>query len=267
MYYVMIIKEYSIISVDKEKHEKWNHILSNLSPIATVKVGQNIRIKACEGGSGSGYRTLPGFGRVMMHGLIFPSDAYGEIRDSAFVSILRNEISLWGKEPMSDGNWDNMGNGFDTFFTAAARVGVDADTIIWKLKERIRKTLHPNLWISQAGGGIETLSAVPSCVNEMLMQSYEGVIRLFPTWPTKEDAKFYQLRAYGAFLINSELKNGKVQFVKILSEKGRKCYLINPWKTSNVVVKRNNNQTEILSGKVLTINTDENEVLELTPLQ
>jgi alpha-L-fucosidase 2 len=265
MFFRGIINVSTFLDVDNDKHEEWKHILSNLSEIPTVKAGDNIRIKACEGGNGSGSRTLPGLGRVMLHGLIFPSDAYGEIRDTAFLSILKNEISLWGTEPIGDADWSNMGNGFETFFTAAARIGIDPEIILSTLKDRIRKTLQPNLWISQAGGGIETFSAVPSCINEMLMQSYEGTIRLFPTWPLKQDAKFYQLRAYGAFLISSELANEEVKYIKVVSEKGRDLNIVNPWKNSSVQLTRGNS-TKTLAGKTLNIKTSVGEIIELKNL-
>jgi hypothetical protein len=250
------------LDVDKDMYEKWDHILSHLSTIPTTDTGNNIRIKACEAGNGSGSRTLPGFGRVMMHGLIFPSDAFGEIRDPEFIEILKNEISLWGKEPMGDADWSNMGNGFETFFTGAARVGINPDTLLYHLKSRIHKSLQPNLWITQAGGGTETFSAVPSCINEMLMQSYEGIIRLFPTWPVGQNAKFHHLRAYGAFLISSELKDKQVDYVKVISEKGRDLKIVNPWNSSDVMVKRNG-KTEIFSGDILNIETSVMETILL----
>ena len=254
------------LHVDKDKHATWDHILTHLSPIPTVKIGDQIRIKACEAGDGSGSRTPPGFGRVMMHGLIFPSDAFGEIKDTTFLSILKNELNLWGEEPIGDADWFNLSNGFETFFTGAARVGINPDTLLYQLKNRIEKTIQPNLWISQAGGGVETFSAVPSCINEMLMQSYEGVVRLFPTWPSNKDAKFHQLRAYGAFLISSELKAGQVEQVNILSEKGRPLQILNPWQGSSVMVQRES-KMEIVTGKILKIGTTEEENLVLKKLR
>ena len=64
---------------------------------------------------------------------------------------------------------------------------------------------------------------VPATINEMLMQSYEGVIRLFPCWDKKSDASFENLRADGAFLVSAENKGGKLIALKIKSLKGRVC--------------------------------------------
>jgi alpha-L-fucosidase 2 len=76
---------------------------------------------------------------------------------------------------------------------------------------------------------IKNCSGVPSTINEMLLQSHEGILRLFPVWPDNKDAKFENLRAYGAFIVSSSKKNSRIEFVKIISEKGRKCTIINPW--------------------------------------
>ncbi|WP_315823859.1 hypothetical protein [Paraflavitalea speifideaquila] len=89
------------------------------------------------------------------------------------------------------------------------------------------------------GGGIETLAAVPLTINEMLLQSYEGVIRIFPNWNHAREARFDQLRAYGAFLVSSSLKNGQVAYVHLRSERARPCLLENPWPGKTIQVTRN----------------------------
>ena len=66
-------------------------------------------------------------------------------------------------------------------------------------------------------------------INEMLLQSYEGRLRLFPCWPRDLDASFRTLRAVGAFLVSASLTKGEVGEVRILSEKGEPCRLVNPW--------------------------------------
>ena len=107
----------------------------------------------------------------------------------------------------------------------------------------------------QGGGGIETLAAVPLTINEMLLQSYEGIIRVFPNWNRKKDASFENLRAYGAFLVTSTLKEGLIQGVTLVSEKGRVCKIENPWKGRPVQVIRENGKADILYGEYLQIPT------------
>ena len=266
-----IIDMSQFLNIDQDKVAKWKHILTYLSDIPTVEVDGVTKVKACEGGTGSGSRTAPGFGRVMMHGLLFPSGVCGVVTDSAFAKVLRDEIYTWDKSvenhaELQDAHWDNLGNGFETYFTAAARVGYDGNKLLEKLKERINKTAYPNLWITQAGGGIETLSAVPSCINEMLLQGYEGTIRLFPVWPKEKDASFRNLRTHGAFLVSSACEKGKVSHVKIESEQGRPCKVENPWGSSTVCkLIRDNGQEEILQGDLLILRIAKGEKIELLP--
>ena len=81
----------------------------------------------------------------------------------------------------------------------------------------------PNLLLYYGGGGIENCGGFLA-VNEMLLQSHEGVLRFFPCWPKDQDARFGSLRGVGAFLVSAELKNGTVAGVKIVSEKGRRLH-------------------------------------------
>ena len=200
----------------------------------------------------------------MMHGLTYPTGVCGVKTDPGFAEILRKEIDRWGKEPMGDANW-NMLQGSETYYPSAARLGFNPDTILFRLKKSISKTKFSNYFIPHGGGGIEMLSPVTSCINEMLLQGYEGIIRVFPTWPANKNAKFENLRTHGAFLVSSEKSNGKIKYIKVTSEKGRLCTLENPWGNSEVTMKRNNKRVETLSGDILHFKTEQNEHLLITP--
>ncbi len=115
------------------------------------------------------------------------------------------------------------------------------------------------MWITQGGGGIETLAAVPLTINEMLLQSYEGVVRVFPNWVMSRDASFNNLRAYGAFLVSGSVSGGKVNKVELTTEKGRPCVMENPWKGSDVQLWRNGKKAETLSGDRIEFATSEGE--------
>ena len=72
--------------------------------------------------------------------------------------------------------------------------------------------------------------AAAAAVQEMLLQSYSGTIRLFPAVPAAwQDASFETLRAEGAFLVSAERRGGVVQRVEIVSERGGACRLENPF--------------------------------------
>jgi alpha-L-fucosidase 2 len=71
--------------------------------------------------------------------------------------------------------------------------------------------------------------ALPVVINECLLQSYTGIIRLFPNWPDDCDARFSTLRAVGAFLVSCERRDGEIRLLTIESEKGGTCQLYTPW--------------------------------------
>ena len=77
---------------------------------------------------------------------------------------------------------------------------------------------------------IEGNMAAASSLQEMLLQSYSGVVKIFPAIPVSwKDASFYKLRAEGAFLISAAKKDGKIDRAEIFSEKGGRLKLQNPF--------------------------------------
>ena len=135
------------------------------------------------------------------------------------------------------------------------------------MRRKIEAHALPNLWIVQGGGGIETCGGLTAGINEMLLQSYEGVLRLFPCWPVSRDARFANLRGWGAFLVSAELKNTVVQGVKIVSEKGGACRMLNPWPCCGVQLVRNGQSAETLTGEVIEFTTAPMETITVAPLQ
>lgn len=67
-------------------------------------------------------------------------------------------------------------------------------------------------------------------VQEMLLQSHTGTVRIFPAIPASwQDASFRQLRAQGAFLISATLEQGKVTTVEIDPTMGGTIRLADPF--------------------------------------
>ena len=117
------------------------------------------------------------------------------------------------------------------------------------------------------GGGIENCSGVPATLNEMLLQSHDGVLRLFPVWPRSQPARFGQLRARGAFLVSAECREGQVQSVRIRSEQGRDCVIQNPWPGEAWVIVRSGQMPERLQTQQASLPTRPGETFELKPMR
>jgi alpha-L-fucosidase 2 len=67
-------------------------------------------------------------------------------------------------------------------------------------------------------------------IQEMLLQSQNGRVRVFPAIPdTWKDVSFTDLRAEGALLVTARQSGGKVGFVKVVAEKGGKVKLADPF--------------------------------------
>jgi alpha-L-fucosidase 2 len=78
-------------------------------------------------------------------------------------------------------------------------------------------------------------------IQEMLLQSHNGVLRVFPAIPSGwEDVSFTTLRAEGATLVSAERRNGRTQAVKITCEKGGPVKLADPFGGAKFTQKKNN---------------------------
>jgi len=81
---------------------------------------------------------------------------------------------------------------------------------------------------------LEANFAFAAGIQEMLIQSHTGVIRLFPAIPREwTELSFNKLRTEGAFLISARIGKGDVIKVNILSEKGAELKILNPFKNSS----------------------------------
>ncbi len=253
------------LQTDRARRQQWEHIYTHLSAFPVQEVEGRVRLKSVEKSPAEWHNRAMGLARVSIHGLVLPGEVCGPVTDPAFNAILLSDVAHWKDRMQQPGEWGNtLGNGIETCFPGAVRVGYDPNEILRYLKDRIRASSLPNGWITQAGGGTETLAAVPLTINEMLLQSYEGRVRVFPNWDRRRNAAFGNLRAYGAFIVSSRLTGGTVTAVNILSEKGRPLEIENPWKDGAVKVERNGKPAGTVSGKVLSLKTQAGEKLVLT---
>lgn len=197
------------LGLNEEKYPLWEDINKNLSDFPTfIKHG-----KKCFRYSKRGIRWRDDNTVGLQH--IYPASQIGLSSGEKMLKIARNTYFI------NDRRLDD--NGSNSYLPAGARIGVDPEFIIEGIKQNISEFGLPNRLFRHHGGGIEHLTMVPATVNEMLMQSHEGIIRLFPCWNKNSSASFENLRADGAFLVSSELKNKQIISLKIKSLQGRVC--------------------------------------------
>ena len=192
-----------------DKLAVWKEISDNLSDFPTfIKHG-----KKCFKYSKRGIRWRDDNTVGLQH--IYPASQIGFSSGEKLLKIARNTYFI------NDRRLDD--NGSNSYLPAGARIGVDPQFIIEGIKQNIKEFALPNRLFRHHGGGIEHLTTVPATINEMLMQSYEGIIRLFPCWDKNSNAAFENLRADGAFLVSSELKDTTVISLEVKSLQGRTC--------------------------------------------
>lgn len=175
---------------------------------------------------------------------VFPGEEYGLHSDAATMKLLKDTYYNQQNEGGNDLVFINL---------QAARLGL---LDLEKFKRQVNYCLLPNgtatdkvmqvhgrykdesRYDFMAGMGIWFENfALPVVVNECLMQSYDGLIRLFPNWDHSKDASFYQLRAVGAFLVSADLHAGKVQRVSIICEKGGRLQMLSPWGKKGMIIR------------------------------
>ncbi len=197
------------LGLNEEKYNLWKDINKNLSDFPVfIKKG-----KRCFKYSRFGIRWRDDNTVGLQH--IYPASQIGLNSGEKLLKIARNSYFI------NDRRLDD--NGSNSYLPAGARIGVDPKFLIEGIHQNIKEFGLPNRLFRHHGGGIEHLTMVPATINEMLMQSYEGVIRLFPCWDKKMTASFENLRADGAFLVSAALENEQITSLKIRSLKGRKC--------------------------------------------
>lgn len=104
------------------------------------------------------------------------------------------------------------------------------------LQQLLNKVIKPNTMYTEAGPVIETPLSGATSLQEMLLQSWGGKLRVFPAVPAAwPEASFATLRAEGAFLVSAVHHEGKTAWVRVESLAGEPCRIVVPDWTNAVV--------------------------------
>lgn len=85
----------------------------------------------------------------------------------------------------------------------------------------LKSFLHENTLYSEAGGlpVIETPLHGATAIQEMLLQSWNGRLRVFPGAPAEwPDVQFHQLRGEGGYLVSANRADGKTNWVSVSAD-------------------------------------------------
>lgn len=118
----------------------------------------------------------------------------------------------------------------------------------------------PFEFMSEMGVFVENF-AVTAVINELLMQSSTGVIRVFPNDHGIGDASFRDLRAVGAFLVSAQSRSGTCEWIEIRSESGGELRLKIPWAECTISPPR---ETVEVDGGIVRIDMTPDETIRFS---
>jgi alpha-L-fucosidase 2 len=179
----------------------------------------------------------------------YPADekGYRVGKDADFSISHRHYSHLLQVYPLYEINWDQPGNrdiikrslhqweshdeawrGYS--YTGSGSIyammgeGNKTHQLLNEMIDKGRFAIKPNTMYLEAGPVIETPLSAVTTMNEMLLQSWGGVIRVFPAVPDSwKEASFHKLLAKGGFEVTAVRKNGQTSFIRIKSLGGAPC--------------------------------------------
>ncbi|SDJ02076.1 glycosyl hydrolase family 95 catalytic domain-containing protein [Nonomuraea jiangxiensis] len=246
------------LGADAADRATWQGMLDRLAPQPRTTVdGRSVYALGDPGTISDGRAIRPGDNTVNLE-FVHPGEVLGlgspaADRQAAVATL--DVMNSWGQD-----------NSFPKVFTQAARVGYPAQSLIDRLKGQISTRLAGNLRIIDPHHGLEKAGAVEA-VNDLLLQTDGGVMRVFPVWPAGRDASFVKLRAKDGLVVSSARTGGQVGYVDVTSEAGRTVRLANPWPGRPVVVTRvgGGTVTPTVSGDVVSFPTQQGATYTITP--
>ena len=258
-----------ILKTDSKKVRQWQYVIDNLWPIGFEKDTRCGELPTAAETYFTADRYTP-FNWAVGGAPAFPTGLIG-IDDSR---------SRLGKAVINFAQCQGMVNAHYPTPVVAARLGLGDATLNYLVNGIIEHQNYPQGLLNNVTGypdniydlksihdligghkirskpffqmGMEARSEYGTTVNEMLLQSNEGKIRVFPaipsSWKGKSDVAF-TLRARGAFIVSSSMDNeGNTMQIGIKSLQGNTCRLQNPWPGKKVAVYANNKLVKIREG-------------------
>jgi hypothetical protein len=229
---------------DADRRKHWQDILNHMSPYPLEKWGNTITFKPDQNHDVMDAITYRGGTRNT--GLMFTTtfDNIGCASLPAYrIATCRTLDKGNFFYPQRFSGWQDS-NDFGMMFVMAVRAGYRPDRVIKAIKGW--KPGLNGIVSQKSGGGIETAGIIEA-INDMLLQSQDGVIRIFPNWDKTIDALFRKLRAEGAFLVDARYRasDHTVDSVQIFSEKDNTCVLQSPFGSSCIMVTRADNHQPV----------------------
>ena len=197
-----VIEASRILGADAAERDTWQDILDHLPAYPTLTVDGKE-----EFADFAGQDTRPVYNHAVPMAPLWPAEDPDVVRDPRLRRIARHTIDAYA--------WDRT-----RLMIGCMRLG---------LRDRVCRELLDQPTKPDAGAGFAMGGQGLLLLNEMLLTSWDGVVRVFPCWPLDRSARFADIRAKGAFLVCGACADGEVQSVSVLSERGARLRIAPPW--------------------------------------
>ncbi len=248
-------KASKLLNQDVELSRQWRHVRDHLAPIPHN--GEAYLIYESFAGTWTPKHTRS---HPSVLGPFFPTRV---VPDDRLIRTTYDKV-------LSSWSWDKTW-GWDFGFTAAVGAYLNRPNDAVNVLLHAEKALSPA--VTFRGGSVNSYlpgnGALVMAINEMLLQSLDGYIRLFRGIPPDWRVAFHSLRAAGAFLVSAKMESGTVAPIQITSLKGNSCRVEIPsgWILENVRVVSNDKRVSasISSDRIVEFKTKPGSVYRIVP--
>jgi hypothetical protein len=162
---------------------------------------------------------------------VWPSEAVSLASSDRLQQIARD--TLRAQAP-----WTQL-NSFCSVFSQAARVGLPLEEWLPQMRQVVAGGTQPNLVYTVPSVGMEAVGALQA-VADLMLQSTEPYIAVFPLNMTTSTLSFNRLRAKGGFVVSAARSNvtERISGLEVHSEAGKTCSLRLPFAVGDVSVRQ-----------------------------
>ena len=259
----LLLRYSELLNADADRRALWRDIQAHLpqykviQPTREPNQGLPVYAKNEDGWDAPAHM-------IQLHAL-YPCEVMDLDSDPESLQVARNTIYYYGVSQNGfTGTMNELGL---SAFVMGARAGFDPDILLARLGELVA-TSGRNFLITDGHHCLEKTAGV-EMIHSMMLQTVNGVIRLFPNWPASRRASFTRLRTKGGFLVTAAYDGGEVVgdgTCRLTATVGGICRLKNPWDGSRVcVTDRSGRRVPVTEdGDVIAFQTERGETYSIS---
>lgn len=210
-----LIEICEILGIKDEKEKEWRYALEHLADYPhDDKEGFYISSQTKYEKSHRHYSHLL---------MIYPLHLL-DLNDKAQRTLAETSIYFWQSKPEALLGYSQTGAA-----SMRAMLG-DGNAALKHLKNLWKGFLRPNTMYKEGENPVlETPLAAATSILDMIIESYEGYINIFPAVPDEwRDIAFDGLLTYGGYEVGACMKDGKPEWIKIKAHRDGKCLIKAP---------------------------------------